>query len=49
MQLEGQPTRANAELLRRFLDPDRAEITERSNDVRPYEEHWFVTHLQYLS
>ncbi len=45
MQLERQPLRANAELPRGLLDPDRAEITERSNDVRPDEEYRFVVHL----
>jgi hypothetical protein len=46
MQLERQPPRANAEFLRSLLDPDRAEITERSNDVRPNEEYRFVVRLR---
>src|ERR1039458_3764918 len=46
MELERQPPRADTQFLRRFLDPDRAEITERSNDVRPYEEHRFIVRLR---
>jgi len=33
MQFERQPAGAYAQLPRSLLDPDRAEITERSNDV----------------
>ena len=44
MQLERKPTRLYAELLRRLLDPDRAEITERSNDVRPDEKTAWLAH-----
>jgi hypothetical protein len=37
MKLERQPARRNAELSGCLLDPDRAEIAVRSNDVRPHE------------
>jgi hypothetical protein len=38
MQFERQPTGAKSERRRGFLDPDRAEIAKRSNDVGPNEQ-----------
>jgi hypothetical protein len=45
MQFERQPAGADAQFFRRFLDPDRAEITKRSNDVRPDEQDTIVDRL----
>ena len=42
MQFERQPTRPQTEIVRRFLDPDRAKITKRSNYVRPDEEDGMI-------
>jgi hypothetical protein len=44
MQLERKPTRLYAKFQRRLLDPDRAEIAKRSNDVGPDQESPRIAH-----
>jgi hypothetical protein len=44
MQFEWQPTRTDAELPRRFFDPDRAEVAERSNDIGPNVQNLIIIH-----
>lgn len=44
VQLERKPTRRNTKLPCCFLDPDRAEIAEWSNDIRPDEKRTRLAH-----
>jgi hypothetical protein len=48
VQLERQPARRDAELLRCLFDPDRAEIAKRSNDVGPDQQNTRAVHARYL-